>query len=151
MATVLENCISSESTEASVYRSAQPVVSFDEAEGLAEQFGSPLLVASRTALLRNYKAMRQALPGVEFFYAAKANRVSVRRSKPEGDEAVAVIEIVSPGNKSGTRALQDFVEKCGRLRIFAVLVRRQIELHRQKIVRIETRGDRLKPEKTLDQ
>ena len=49
------------------------VISFDEAESLAEQFGSPLLVASRTALMRNYQAMRQALPGVEFFYAAKAN------------------------------------------------------------------------------
>lgn len=72
MATVVENFVVSE-TAGSVYRSARPVISFDEAEGLAEQFGSPLLVASRTALMRNYQAMRQALPGVEFFYAAKAN------------------------------------------------------------------------------
>jgi ornithine decarboxylase len=73
MATVLESCLASESVTSSVYRAAEPVVSFEEAQGLAEQFGSPLLVASRTALLRNYQALRQALPGVEFFYAAKAN------------------------------------------------------------------------------
>jgi len=75
MATVLESVSSSESTTSSVYRSAEPVVSFTEAEALAEQFGTPLLVASRTALLRNYDALRASLPGVEFFYAAKANPV----------------------------------------------------------------------------
>ncbi len=73
MATVLESISSSESTTSSVYRSAEPVVSFAEAEALAGQFGTPLLVASRTALLRNYDALRASLPGVEFFYAAKAN------------------------------------------------------------------------------
>lgn len=73
MATVLESVVSSDSTTASVYRSAEPVVSFDEAESLAAQFGSPLLVASRAALLRNYHALTRALPNVEFFYAAKAN------------------------------------------------------------------------------
>lgn len=73
MATVLESCASSKSEFSSVYRAAEPVLSFDEADALAEQFGTPLLVASRTALLRNYRAMREALPSVEFFYAAKAN------------------------------------------------------------------------------
>ena len=73
MATVLESLSSSESTTSSVYRSAEPVVSFAEAESLAGQFGTPLLVASRTVLLRNYEALRSSLPGVEFFYAAKAN------------------------------------------------------------------------------
>jgi len=73
MATVLESLSSSESTTSSVYRSAEPVVSFAEAESLAEQFGTPLLVASRSVLLRNYEALRSSLPGVEFFYAAKAN------------------------------------------------------------------------------
>ncbi len=73
MATVLESL--SETAISSVYRSAKPVISFDEAESLASQFGSPLLVASRTALLRNYEALRSSLPGVEFFYAAKANPV----------------------------------------------------------------------------
>src|SRR5579872_2521015 len=76
MATVLES-ISSEPSTSSVYRSAEPVVSFADAEGLAEQFGTPLLIASRTALMRNYEALRGALPGVEFFYAAKANPAEV--------------------------------------------------------------------------
>ncbi len=75
MASVLESLSSSESTTSSVYRSAEPVVSFAEAESLAEQFGTPLLVASRSVLLRNYEALRSSLPGVEFFYAAKANPV----------------------------------------------------------------------------
>jgi ornithine decarboxylase len=73
MATALECVSSSESTTSSVYRSAEPVVSFAEAESLAGQFGTPLLVASRSVLLRNLEALRSALPGVEFFYAAKAN------------------------------------------------------------------------------
>jgi ornithine decarboxylase len=73
MATVLESVSSSESTTSSVYRSAEPVVSFAEAESLAGQFGTPLLVASRSVLLRNYEALRAALPGVEPYYAAKAN------------------------------------------------------------------------------
>ncbi|HEY3967115.1 MAG TPA: type III PLP-dependent enzyme [Planctomycetaceae bacterium] len=73
MATVLESQLSLESASSDVYRSARPVVSFAEAEVLAEQFGSPLLVASRAVLLRNYQAMRNALPNVELFYAAKAN------------------------------------------------------------------------------
>jgi ornithine decarboxylase len=73
MATVLESHSASDSATSPIYRSAQPVVSFDEAESLAEQFGTPLLVASRAALMRNYEALRSSLPGVEFFYAAKAN------------------------------------------------------------------------------
>ena len=55
------------------YRSAQPVVSFDEATRLAERHGTPLLMVSRSALTRNYQTMRAGLPGVEMFYAAKAN------------------------------------------------------------------------------
>src|SRR5258708_24449484 len=54
MATVLESLSSSESTTSSVYRSAEPVVSFAEAESLAGQFGTPFLVASRTMLMTNY-------------------------------------------------------------------------------------------------
>jgi len=73
MATVLESHSASESSTSPIYRSAEPVVSFDEAASLAEQFGTPLLVASRAALMRNYEALRTSLPGVEFFYAAKAN------------------------------------------------------------------------------
>ncbi|MGQ0635194.1 MAG: type III PLP-dependent enzyme [Planctomycetaceae bacterium] len=71
MATVLEGISVSES--ASTRRSAEPVVSFEEADALAAQFGTPLLVASRSALMKNYETLVRNLPGVEFFYAAKAN------------------------------------------------------------------------------
>jgi ornithine decarboxylase len=54
-------------------RTAQPVLTFDQADRLVEQFGSPLLVISRSALIRNYETLRSGLPGIEFFYAAKAN------------------------------------------------------------------------------
>jgi ornithine decarboxylase len=91
MATVLDSVSSSESTTSSVYRSAEPVVSFADAEGLAGQFGTPLLIASRTALLRNYEALRGALPGVEFFYAAKANPAeAVLRTLCEAGSSVDV-------------------------------------------------------------
>jgi len=43
----------------------------------------------------------------EEVYAAKANRVVVYGD----DETIAVIEIVSPGNKSSAHALRQFVEK----------------------------------------
>lgn len=73
MATVLEAGSSSEQTTSSTFRSAQPVLGFDEARRLAERYGTPTLVVSRSALLRNFSAFQSALPGVEFFYAAKAN------------------------------------------------------------------------------
>ena len=43
----------------------------------------------------------------EIVYAAKANRVALHRE----DETIAVIEIVSPGNKASQIALRQFVEK----------------------------------------
>jgi hypothetical protein len=49
--------------------------------------------------------IRQAEPDV---YTAKANRITIRH--PLG-KVVAVIEIISPGNKSTRAALRDFVEK----------------------------------------
>lgn len=58
-------------------RVAQPNVTFDEARVLAERFGTPLMAVSRSALIRNYETMRSELPGVEFFYAAKANPESI--------------------------------------------------------------------------
>lgn len=45
-------------------------------------------------------------------YAARANRVVVRSV---GDEVIAVIEIVSPGNKVSRHALRSFVEKASDL------------------------------------
>jgi hypothetical protein len=43
----------------------------------------------------------------EEVYAAKANRIALHRD----DETIAVIEIVSPGNKSSVFALQQFANK----------------------------------------
>lgn len=65
--------IGMDTSVSATYRSAQPVISFDQAAVLAERYGTPLLVYSRAALVRNYQALRAGLPGVEFFYAAKAN------------------------------------------------------------------------------
>lgn len=76
MATVLESSVSSaeQSTTSRIYRSAEPVLSFDTARALTEQYGvGPLLVVSRSALVRNYQAFRRMLPMVEPYYAAKAN------------------------------------------------------------------------------
>ncbi len=42
-------------------------------------------------------------------YAVKANRVSIR---DDIDNVVAIIEIVSPGNKHSNKAFRDFVDKC---------------------------------------
>ena len=43
----------------------------------------------------------------DIVYAAKANRVALHRD----DETIAVIEIVSPGNKASQIALRQFVDK----------------------------------------
>ena len=69
MATVLETS----SAVATNYRTAQPVITFDEARQLTESHATPLIAYSRSALVRNFQTMRAFLPNVEFFYAAKAN------------------------------------------------------------------------------
>jgi ornithine decarboxylase len=55
------------------YRMAEPVVSFDEARDLIDRFGGPLVVFAPSVLRRNFETMTRYLPGVEFFYAIKAN------------------------------------------------------------------------------
>jgi ornithine decarboxylase len=55
------------------YRRARPVVSFDQAKELAAVHGTPLICVSRSAIRRNFEALRDGLPGVEFYYAAKSN------------------------------------------------------------------------------
>jgi ornithine decarboxylase len=54
-------------------RRSQPVVSFEQAQSLADQHGSPLLVVSRSKLIETYRSMKKSMPGVDLFYAAKAN------------------------------------------------------------------------------
>ena len=73
MATVVDYSVSTETELASDYRAPRPVINFSEAKELVAQYGAPLMVISRSQVRRNYEAMRAALPGVEFFYAAKSN------------------------------------------------------------------------------
>lgn len=70
MATLLEERTLS---ACSLERVATPVVSFDQAKDLAAEHNTPLLCFSRSAVRRNYEALRSGLPGVEFYYAAKSN------------------------------------------------------------------------------
>lgn len=51
---------------------------------------------------------RHTMTAVEELFAERANRITIRH--PLG-EVVCVIEIVSPGNKSGRAALRSFIEK----------------------------------------
>ncbi len=54
-------------------RQARPVLNFEEARTLGERHGTPLLVVSQSRLVETFETMRNHLPGVELFYAAKAN------------------------------------------------------------------------------
>lgn len=54
-------------------RAAQSVLSFEMARDLERSHGSPLLVISKSKLIETYWKMKEGLPGVEMFYAAKAN------------------------------------------------------------------------------
>ena len=54
-------------------RHAQPVLTFDQARVLGDEHGTPLLVVSKSRVVETYKTMREHLPDVELFYAAKAN------------------------------------------------------------------------------
>lgn len=49
------------------------VVSFDDARGLASEFGTPLLCFSKSRLQTKYRELQRALPGVQIYYAVKAN------------------------------------------------------------------------------
>jgi ornithine decarboxylase len=75
MAAVLESIASvSEPISSRIYRSAASNLSFAQARELAGRHGpGPLLVVSKSALVRNYQAFRRYLPMVEPYYAAKAN------------------------------------------------------------------------------
>ena len=65
--------ISTDFLQTECARTARPVLNFDQARELAGKYGTPLLVVSRSKLVETYWSMRQALPGVDLYYAAKAN------------------------------------------------------------------------------
>ena len=48
-------------------------LSFNEARKLAEKYGTPLYVLSRSKLIENYHLLKKYLPNVELYYAVKAN------------------------------------------------------------------------------
>lgn len=52
---------------------ARPVLSFEQARALAAEHGTPLMVYSLPALRENYRMLKNAMPGVELYYAVKAN------------------------------------------------------------------------------
>lgn len=76
-------------------RHPQPVLSFEQAHALGDQHGTPLLVISRSRVAEIYQTMRTHLPGVELFYAAKANpNVELLRTLCE---LGASVDVCSPG------------------------------------------------------
>jgi len=70
---VQSTCMLTETLVPHSTRQAQPVLSFELARELGARHGTPLLVVSRSKLIETYQKMREHLPGVEMFYAAKAN------------------------------------------------------------------------------
>ncbi len=52
---------------------AEPVLSFEQAEGIAAEVGTPFLALSPGRLRHNVAELRDALPNVELFYAMKSN------------------------------------------------------------------------------
>lgn len=65
--------ITDELSQSLCARTAQCVLTFDKARELAEVHGTPLLVVSKSKLIETYWSMKQAMPGVDMYYAAKAN------------------------------------------------------------------------------
>ena len=55
-----------------VWEKAIPV-SEEEIISLVREFDTPLLVISKEKLLHNYRAFQEFFPGIEIFYAVKAN------------------------------------------------------------------------------
>ncbi|TWU03291.1 type III PLP-dependent enzyme [Neorhodopirellula pilleata] len=54
-------------------RVAQVNLTFEQAQQLTDEHGSPLLVVSKSKLIDTYWAMKNSMPGVDLYYAAKAN------------------------------------------------------------------------------
>lgn len=54
-------------------RPFSPVVSFEEARALAKEHGTPLLVCDLDRVKQNYRRLKAIVPGLELYYAVKAN------------------------------------------------------------------------------
>jgi ornithine decarboxylase len=84
-------------------------LSFEKAFELAGKHGTPLLVVSRAKLHENYATLKDSLPGVDLFYAVKANphRTVVREIDKLGGNfdisSVGELELVKKLGVSGER------------------------------------------------
>lgn len=74
-----------------------------------DQVGGESEISSRGGVLTAMPKTRFTMKAEVEIYAQKQNRVVIRHRS--GDDVVAIIEIVSPGNKSSRHALQSFVNK----------------------------------------
>lgn len=78
----------------------------------ARALNAALLPSGFAALVAGDRNDPQPNEVEETIYASRANRIVIRHSR---GRVVAVIEIVSPGNKSSRNALRSFVRKAGDL------------------------------------
>ncbi len=74
-----------------------------------DEVGGESEISSRGGVLTAMPKTRFTMKAEVEIYAQKRNRVVIRHRS--GDDVVAIIEIVSPGNKSTRHALQSFVNK----------------------------------------
>lgn len=74
-----------------------------------DEVGGESEISSRGGVLTAMPKTRFTMKAEVEIYAQKQNRVVIRHRS--GDDVVAIIEIVSPGNKSSRHALQSFVNK----------------------------------------
>ena len=79
---------------------------------LSPGLGEPIGTGSGLAVAQVPPRARLVRHAEETIYVRKADRIAVRH--PHGD-VVAVVEIVSPGNKASKNGLQEFVEKTSKL------------------------------------
>ena len=97
--------ISEQSTRPADDRFIPDVLALQENDGAADggpEDGGLLLAPPRTAVTAETDADA---------YRRRQNRVAVRRGRD--DRVVAVIEVVSAGNKQSRQAMDEFVAKCG--------------------------------------
>ncbi|SMP76492.1 ornithine decarboxylase [Neorhodopirellula lusitana] len=68
-----QTIVSGPSVPLAAGRIAVPQLTFEQAQQLTDEHGSPLLIVSKPKLVETYWSMKEALPGVDLYYAAKAN------------------------------------------------------------------------------
>jgi hypothetical protein len=95
---------------AGFFAMAEQIIGRPETDVVTLQTGArpPVTSNGGVAVARPRPTTRFILPLEEERYARKANRIAIHH---ELGEVVAVIEILSPGNKDRKRALQSFVDK----------------------------------------